>query len=73
MDLTLLGSNLTHNLMLEISNQIDELLLPYKVDLSLYNSLPADIKAHIRWTGKDFYRPGGTLWSTKNYNILSRH
>ena len=47
-DLTLWGSNLTHNLMLEPSNQIDNLLLPYKVDLSLFALLSPDVKDHIQ-------------------------
>jgi len=55
-DLTLRGSNLTHNLMLEIGNQIDDLLLPYKVDLSLYPTLPPDVKDHIQQVGQSFYQ-----------------
>ena len=55
-DLTFRGSNLTHNLMLEIGNQIDDLLLPYKVDLSLYATLSPDIKDHIQRVGQSFYQ-----------------
>ena len=53
-DLTFRGSNLTHNLMLEIGNQIDDLLLPYKVDLSLYPTHPPDVKDHIQPVGQSF-------------------
>ena len=50
-DLTFRGSNLAHNLMLEISNQIDDLLSPYKVDLSLHASPSPGIKDHLWWVG----------------------
>ncbi len=55
-DLTLRGSNLTYNLMLEIGNQIDDLPLPYKVDLSLYPTLSPDVKDHIQRVGQNFYQ-----------------
>ncbi|MDP6999910.1 MAG: nucleotidyltransferase domain-containing protein [Candidatus Poribacteria bacterium] len=55
-DLTFRGSNLTHNLMLEIGNQIDDLILPYKVDLSLYATLSPDLKEHIQQVGQSFYQ-----------------
>jgi hypothetical protein len=42
--------------MLEIGNQIDDLLLPYKVDLSLYATLSPDIKDHIQRVGQSFYQ-----------------
>ena len=55
-DQVLRGSNLTHNLMSEIGNQIDDLLLPYKVDLSLYPTLSPDVKDHIQRAGQSFYQ-----------------
>jgi len=42
--------------MLEIGNQIDDLLLPYKVDLSLYPTLSPDVKDHIQRAGQSFYQ-----------------
>ena len=51
-NLTFRGSNL----MLEIGNQIDDLLLPYKVDLSLYATLSPDLKEHIQQVGQSFYQ-----------------
>lgn len=38
-DLTLKGERLTHQDLSEIAENIDELLLPYEVDLSLYDDL----------------------------------
>ena len=38
-DLTLCGDELDHTLLTRISNELDELLLPYQIDLSLMASL----------------------------------
>ncbi|MFZ9937945.1 MAG: nucleotidyltransferase domain-containing protein [Luteolibacter sp.] len=38
-DLTLLGENLNHGSLTRIANELDELLLPWQIDLSLHSSL----------------------------------
>lgn len=38
-DLTLKGRDLTHRDLLELANRLDDLLLPYKIDLSLYDRI----------------------------------
>lgn len=38
-DLTLVGKNLSHSDLNQIALKIDDLLLPYEFDLSLYSSL----------------------------------
>jgi len=56
-DLTLLGGpELTLGVLLRIMNELDDLLLPYTFDLSLFHDIgdPAVI-AHIRRLGVTFY------------------
>jgi predicted nucleotidyltransferase len=55
-DLTLLGDSLTYTQLNRIETQIDDLLLPYSVDLSLFNHLDnPDLIEHIKRVGKIFY------------------
>lgn len=63
-DLTLIGSSdLNLTTLGKIMTDIDDLLLPYTVDLSLYHYLnDPDILDHIRRAGKIFYK--------KNYKLL---
>lgn len=55
-DLTLVGWKLTLTHLLEIENQLDDLLLPYKIDLSLFRTIenPALVE-HINRVGIVFY------------------
>ncbi|NLB64574.1 MAG: nucleotidyltransferase domain-containing protein [Fibrobacter sp.] len=56
-DLTLTGSNLDLDLLLKIENAIDDLLLPYKMDLSLLNHIEnPDLIAQIHKFGRVFYQ-----------------
>lgn len=56
-DLTLLGDRLTYSLLSRIETEIDDLLLPYTLDLSLYSSIDnADLIDHIQRVGKLFYQ-----------------
>ena len=55
-DLSLKGSQLTHRHQLQISEAIENLLLPYRVDLSIYDSLPISLKEHIQRVGQLFFR-----------------
>ena len=55
-DLTLCGGELNHTLLTQINNELDDLLLPYQIDLSLMASLshPA-LLDHIRRVGVVLY------------------
>ena len=55
-DLTLFGDGLTYELLSLISRELDDLLLPYSFDLSLFaNIQDADVIDHIRRVGVAFY------------------
>ncbi|AEG02796.1 nucleotidyltransferase domain-containing protein [Methylomonas methanica] len=55
-DLTLLGDNLDYGLLNRIETEIDDLLLPYTVDLSLFQQIDnPDLIDHIRRVGLIFY------------------
>lgn len=55
-DLTLMGDNLEFNCFLNILSDIDDLMLPYKFDISLYNSITEiELLDHIKRVGKTFY------------------
>ena len=55
-DLTLYGVTLTSDLRANIAEALDELMLPYTIDLSLYDELDhADLREHIERVGKLFY------------------
>jgi uncharacterized protein len=54
-DLTLVG-DLTYNQLLRIENAIDDLLLVYTIDLSLYRQIDnPELLAHIQRVGQVFY------------------
>ena len=55
-DLTLCGGGLNHTLLTRIVNELDDLLLPYQMDISLMSSLnhPA-LLDHIRRVGVVLY------------------
>jgi predicted nucleotidyltransferase len=55
-DLTLCSDELNHTLLTQINNELDDLLLPYQIDLSLMASLshPA-LLDHIRSVGVVLY------------------
>lgn len=51
-DLTLVSETLSHHQLLTIENKIDDLLLPYRVDLSLFRSIDnPDLIEHIQRVG----------------------
>jgi predicted nucleotidyltransferase len=55
-DLTLTGENLTTNDLLKISGELDDLLLPYTIDLSLFHQIEnPDLVSHIKRVGRDFF------------------
>lgn len=54
-DLTLDAPNLNLTDLLKIQNEIDDLLLPYKVDLSFFHLLDStDLIDHIKRVGSEF-------------------
>ena len=56
-DLTLTGKKLNLSLLLKIENELDELLLPYKIDLSLFHKIQnKDLIEHINRIGIMFYK-----------------
>ncbi len=55
-DLTIQGKNIDLTTLLEIETELDDLLLPYKIDLSLYNKIEnRDLVDHINRVGITFY------------------
>jgi len=58
-DLTLFGTELDQRQCSAIAEELDELLLPYMIDLSIFDQLShSDIKEHIERVGKIFYQKG---------------
>ncbi len=56
-DLTLYGQALTFDLLGQISSALDDALLPYTIDLSIFDSLNhAKLQDHIERVGVVFYR-----------------
>nr|MBC7613003.1 nucleotidyltransferase domain-containing protein [Pseudopedobacter sp.] len=56
-DLTLLGNNRDLNLLNQLSSKLDDLLLPYLFDISVYQKMEnADLIEHIDSNGKYFYK-----------------
>ncbi len=56
-DLTLTGKDITLTTLLKIENELDDLLLPYKIDLSVYSKINnVDLIAHIKRVGVVFYK-----------------
>ena len=56
-DLTLKGKQLNLKLLNKISLDLDDLLLPYTFDLSIYHHITAsDLIEHIERVGKIFYK-----------------
>lgn len=62
-DLTLRGgADLTLNVTYKIAEELDNLLLPYTIDLSIFNDIgDPDVIAHIQRAGVTFYEKGGAV------------
>ena len=55
-DLTMIGTNLDLTIQQKIETQLDDLLLPYKIDLSIFQQIKnQDLIDHITRVGKKFY------------------
>jgi predicted nucleotidyltransferase len=60
-DLTIIENSLTFPEFLEMENTLDDLLLPYKIDLSLKRKISnVDLLSHIDRVGKLFYKRGNS-------------
>lgn len=58
-DLTLRGADLTLNTLYKILDDLDELYLPYTIDLSVFNDISdPDVLEHIQRVGVTFYKKG---------------
>lgn len=56
-DLTICGEAVTLSELLRIEHELDELLLPYKIDLSLFHKIDnPELMEHIERVGKVFYQ-----------------
>mgnify|MGYP002778225585 CR=1 FL=1 len=56
-DITIKGDNINFSLQQKIEIELDDLLLPYKFDVSLFNTIDnADLLEHIKRVGKTIYR-----------------
>ena len=56
-DITILGDNLNFSLLQKIEIELDDLLLPYKFDVSLYDSIDnIHLVEHIKRVGKTIYK-----------------
>ena len=56
-DLTIMGEKLSSSQLLKVEIELDDLLLPYKIDLSLFRKIQnKDLVDHIQRVGIDFYR-----------------
>jgi len=55
-DITLIGTSLDLTIQQKIENELDDLLLPYKFDLSIYHQISnKDLIDHIERVGKPFF------------------
>lgn len=67
-DLTIKGEAVTLSQLLEIETELDDLLLPYKIDLSLLHKIDSpDLLDHIQRIGVVFYErsPASPVRSTE--------
>ena len=55
-DITLLGDKLTHSDLINIMSDLDDLFLPYEIDLSIFNKINNEaLKEHILRMNVVFY------------------
>ena len=55
-DLCLEAPQLSHSDRLRLMAAVDDLLLPWRVDLALRQELPADLEAHVQRVGRCLWR-----------------
>ncbi len=55
-DLTIISEDINLQILHKIENEIDDLLLPYKIDISIYSHIKNEnLLDHINRIGLDFY------------------
>ncbi|HOO85171.1 MAG TPA: nucleotidyltransferase domain-containing protein [Prolixibacteraceae bacterium] len=55
-DLTLIGNNLNQSILFELIGKIDDLMLPYSFDISIFEKVSnPEFKAHVNRVGKTFF------------------
>jgi uncharacterized protein len=55
-DLTLVGHGLDHSILCRIAGDLDDLMLPYRIDLSIFDKIThADLIEHIKRVGVVFF------------------
>jgi uncharacterized protein len=64
-DLTLCGdANLTLKVLTNVMDELDDLLLPYTIDLSIFRDISdSNLIEHIRRVGVTFYEKEDPAWS----------
>ncbi len=63
-DLTLIGTGLNLSMIIKVLNDLDDLLLPYTFDVSIYNQIRnGDLIDHIERVGQVIYeaKPSGNM------------
>lgn len=56
-DITIMNNGFSYNDLLQLTNKIDDLLIPYKVDISIFNELDnKELIEHINKHGVGFYK-----------------
>lgn len=67
-DLTIKGKDFDTLFLPTILNEIDDLLLPYKVDVSIYSHITnEELIEHIRRVGKIFYSKTANISSNQSH------
>lgn len=55
-DITFVGDSMTLSLLMKIENELDDLLMPYKIDASILDDMEnSDLVEHIHRVGVLFY------------------
>jgi predicted nucleotidyltransferase len=64
-DLTMYGDDLNHSILLKILDELDDLLLPWMIDLSIFRQIDNEsLREHIERVGTVFYeRESGSRFS----------
>jgi predicted nucleotidyltransferase len=56
-DLTMYGDTLNHTVLLKILDELDDLLLPWSIDLSIFKQIDnVSLQEHVERVGVVFYR-----------------
>jgi len=57
LDLTILGENINLTILQKIELELDDLMLPYKFDISVFSTIEnKELLEHISRIGKEFYK-----------------